>query len=552
MTTENRKKIKKKNKKKPPPKIQDIVEEESPGPDPELERSILIGMITSDAVLRGVHHIYRKEFFVSPKTRTIAQWCIDYLEKHNKAPDTHIQDIFYFHEKHNRISPEIAEGIERFLIELARESEERNTLNEEYILDRAEEYFKGRSLKLLSANMNAAVDLGDPTKAEHILGSYKAVQRPTGKAANPFEIDKDTLIDSFNMEKDILFHFPGQLGEFLGPFTRDGFAAFMGPEKRGKSFWLLECALQAVKARCCVALFTVGDMSLKQVMRRCWVHTHKKHYKKKYCKELLIPVLDCKRNQLGTCRSKHRASQVDVVYGLDGKQTRNQILKYEDAPREYKPCIWCLRNEPEKRKWQGAVWYKERDRIQPLNWREVYKSSKRLMKRMGYNRFRIESYPNRTINIGGLRGRLDFWERQEGFVPDVIVIDYADVLAPEDPRKEPRHQENERWQALRALSQERYCCVITATQADAKSYRVNDITEENFSEDKRKFGHVNLGVFTLNQTPTEKAEKVMRIGKMFVRDDEFDTRTFCTVLQCLQIGRPYLGSFYGKKLIVGE
>ena len=61
------------------------------------------------------------------------------------------------------------------------------------------------------------------------------------------------------------------------------------------------------------------------------------------------------------------------------------------------------------------------------------------------------------------------WEKQDGFVPDLIVVDYADLIVPES-RGEFRHQQNEIWKGLRRLSQEKgEPLVITASQSDAKS-----------------------------------------------------------------------------------
>ena len=65
---------------------------------------------------------------------------------------------------------------------------------------------------------------------------------------------------------------------------------------------------------------------------------------------------------------------------------------------------------------------------------------------------------------------LDDWEAREGFVPDVIVIDYADLLEADGKSTEFRHKQDSIWKGLRAMSQKRHALVLTATQADAASY----------------------------------------------------------------------------------
>ncbi|MBT9138972.1 MAG: hypothetical protein DDT31_01552 [Syntrophomonadaceae bacterium] len=128
----------------------------------------------------------------------------------------------------------------------------------------------------------------------------------------------------------------------------------------------------------------------------------------------------------------------------------------------------------------------------------------------------------------------------DDFAPDVIVIDYADILA-SDYKGEFRHQENEKWKALRRLSQSRKCLVITATQTDTDAYKKKSITLDNFSEDKRKYAHVT-GMLTLNQTPEEKEAGTMRLNWLLLRDGEFGGNNEVTVAQALRIGQPMLFS----------
>ena len=158
-------------------------------------------------------------------------------------------------------------------------------------------------------------------------------------------------------------------------------------------------------------------------------------------------------------------------------------------------------------------------------------------------RFRISTHANDTLTVSEIRAICDRWERTDGFVPDVIVIDYADLLVAEKS-KEFRHAQNEIWKNLRALSQKRKCLVVTATQADAKSYEKNLLSMSNYSEDKRKFAHVTA-MFGLNQDRYSREKKlgIMRINQLVLRSGEFDSTTTVTVLQSLNLGRPFLDSY---------
>ena len=144
-----------------------------------------------------------------------------------------------------------------------------------------------------------------------------------------------------------------------------------------------------------------------------------------------------------------------------------------------------------------------------------------------------------------MRRILDIWERQDGFVPDVIVIDYADLLAPDGGGvQEFRHKQDQVWKSLRALSQERHVLTVTATQADADSYKKDSLSLSNFSEDKRKLAHVTAQ-YGLNQDPQGKEKRlgILRVNEIVVREGEFSPDNEVTVLQDLAAGRAYLESF---------
>src|SRR5207249_1779951 len=66
--------------------------------------------------------------------------------------------------------------------------------------------------------------------------------------------------------------------------------------------------------------------------------------------------------------------------------------------------------------------------------RDVVKSSK--------SHLGISVVPNSTIDVASIRSKLDTWEAQDGWTPDVIIIDYADILAPPPGRMEYRDQIN--------------------------------------------------------------------------------------------------------------
>jgi len=506
--------------------------------DNSVERQIAIGCIVSSTFLRELRAMYKPEYIASPYAKKIVNWCLSYYAEYEKAPARDIQSI-YESRKRKDLDEDTADIIADFLADISDEYERADHFNAQYVLDQTTERFKARALEMLSQDIDASLSEGKVDEAETAYQDFKSVERLSGVGIDPFK-DTEALYHAFEEAPKPLFTFPGELGKMINShLVRDSFNAFLGPEKRGKSWWLKECAMRAAKARCNVAFFSVGDMSQDQMMRRIFIGLAQKSDRQRYCGTFLRPVLDCRYNQINDCALKDRACKNYQVM-------HDEVLcEYADRPKKYKPCTACREEHSED--FAPALWFEEITIDHPLTAAEASAKAELFNKRIRGRHFKLYTCANSTINVEGIDTILDQWEN-EGIIFDVVVIDYADILAPEVGESEFRHQQDARWKALRRLSQERHCCVITATQADAKSYDKETISLSNFSEDKRKYAHATA-FWSLNQSEEEKRQKLIRIASLLVREDEFDSNDTVTVLQCLQQGIVYIDSYKKKRII---
>ena len=174
-----------------------------------------------------------------------------------------------------------------------------------------------------------------------------------------------------------------------------------------------------------------------------------------------------------------------------------------------------------------------------LNFDDAWKACQRIVKKKyGDNGplLRLSVHPNSSISIHGISAILDSWERKE-WVPDVILIDYADILEPPHGYRESRDEINATWKAMRAMSQSRHCLVVTATQAKASAYGAEILGKQDFSEDKRKHAHVT-GMVGLNQKDGEKKLGLMRYNWIDLREEEYFENDCCFVASCLSLANP--------------
>ena len=515
-----------------------------------IERKIIIGIIVSTDFLQQIRDIWDVRYFESSAAKRLARWVWEYFQLYNRAPGREIEDIFFDKIKTDKVAKDIAEEIEEDILPSLSEEYEQENINLDYLLEQTKKYFNERNLAIHTKSIDAALSKGDVMLAEKLAIEYKPLAVSVAHDINLSDEGILARIDkAFNSDVECLIRFPGPLGHFWNDqLVRGGFVAFLAPEKRGKTWWLLEMADRACSQGRNVAFFQAGDMTEGQQLKRICIHKAAKSNLVRYCGEQYQPIRDCIYNQLGTCKVEENwahdfgvfpdKTYKDVKYDL---VYEDLVQAYEQNP-DYKPCHVCY-NESQRS--IGVPWLKKVDLgSKPLDADEAKKVIQRFY--IAHKKqFKLSTHPNDTLNIRDINAILDLWEKQDGYIADVIIIDYADLLIV-DGEKEERQKQNKIWKGLRNLSQVRgNPLVITATQADAMSYEKNTLKMTNFSEDKRKYGHVTA-MWGLNQDNKDREKKIglMRINEIVKREGEFFASKEITVLQNLRRGKPFLGSYW--------
>jgi len=249
--------------------------------------------------------------------------------------------------------------------------------------------------------------------------------------------------------------------------------------------------------------------------------------------------------QLDLCRRPDRNCDHGIFEETDLETYRTNKGQYESLDTlvakakedpDYEPCDSHICNER-----VGTVWTILEPEQPVLTADDAQKELEEFFHKYR-RRFKLITYPSGTLTVTEIGNCLNEWERQDDFVPDVVIVDYADLM--HDRVQEFRHRQDAIWKGLRAVSQERHCLVVTATQADAASYRSGRLSLSNFSEDKRKYAHVTA-MYGMNQDPGGREKKlgILRINELVVREGDFSVDNEVRIVQDLRIGRPYLESY---------
>jgi hypothetical protein len=512
-------------------------------PETDMERKIIIAMITSSRFLHEIKPIYTDDSLVLPYTRTVAGWCFDYYKQYKNAPEKHIQDIYELHSKNGRFDQTQAELIEKFLSGLSEEYERLKTFNVDYLIDQTETYFRKQALINLRAELGEAIIGGRIDEGEAIVKGFKRIARPETVGVDPIG-DERAIREAFRASsKDTLFRMPGDLGDTIGDFKRGFLVGIVASSKKGKTWHLQEIALRALFSGCSV-LFVSFEMSERGMIQRihqnlCGLPT--------VPGEILIPIFDCAQNQNNICTNRRRESSVGLGIG-EGRPTVTQIKpigkdgKWKakinpKPPKEYIPCTACMGDTD----YDPAIWYEIKIKRRLSGSRAVRKG-RELTKAFFRNRkLKLIQFPSGSISVSDLRAYLYNLEYYEGFLPDVIVTDYADKMKPESTNFSRRESLGNIWEAHKGLAQERRCLVVTASQSNTA--RTGAKTGQgSWAEDISKLNLIDIG-FALNQTADEKKQNIMNVTVLAQRHTDFDLTEDVMVLQQLRIGRPYLDSY---------
>lgn len=444
------------------------------------EDQIITGCIISDQFLKNIFPILDHRLFSSKRSKKIIKWVKDYYLKYEKAPKKDIQDIFQVEKKF--IDDDEAELIEDILIRL---SDNVDSYDSKFKIEVAENYIAEQKINRLIEEVHGNVLKGRINDAEALIASHTRTERPTVKAV---DVLTDTVMIKKSLEDDshrILLEFKGALGEMIGPLKRQDFFSFIGPMKRGKSFWMIDFAIKGILRQKKV-LFVSMEMAPEEMMQRFYS---------------------------AFTGSPKTEREIDLPYFDDRTIAKKSVKK------------------------EGLSSNKMIKKAEKL---------KLLIKRGG---LQLLCYPTYGANVRDIKTEIHNLAHYNDFYPDIIIIDYADILAPEiDSPKDHRHRLNHTWGELRGLAQSHDALVITASQADRSTFK-KDIEEDNLSEDIRKLAHVTH-MMALNQNRDDKKEYLMRCSMLASRSESFQVSDEVYCLYQYAIGKPNLYNRWKDEVIV--
>jgi replicative DNA helicase len=391
--------------------------------------------------------------------RDVAERVYAYIDEHGVAPKLHTPDLF----------DDVLEGKneERRLEMLAVVEAMYDTyegINHNYVMGRLEGFVRQQTLKTAVLNAVNLIQIGgddELDKAADLLKQSANVQMQL--------FDPGTFLDDTKRSFEFLEFsqsafktgIPELDDKSMGP-TRKEMLLFIALPKKGKTWWLIH----------------LGKMALKQKLKVCHVSL-----------------------EMGEERMAGRYYQ--SFFAAAGRAGTYPAHKFQlDATgmfldfdlHNYTPKF--AYDDPEVRK-------------------KLSQHTKKFQSQLA--NLVIKEFPTRQLTVQQLRAYLETLELRHNFIPDLLIVDYADLLKVDISN--PRFSLGAIYQDLRGLAVERNLALCTASQSNKAGNDAKQISDVNVAEDYSKIHTADL-VVTYSQTDSEHDHGLARLFISNARNDE--------------------------------
>jgi hypothetical protein len=246
--------------------------------------------------------------------------------------------------------------------------------------------------------------------------------------------------------------------------------------------------------------------------------------------DAIIPVYDCKHNQKGNC------GKPECVGTNNDIMTGDQLPEFDET-LGHMPCARCkgIRGGD----YDLSTWF---EKVEKKDYTEknIHKKVNSFVRTFGDN-IRIICYPKFSAGVSDLDRDLDMLEQTEGFIPDLIAVDYPAIMKPEGGAKDHKAIDDI-WKNLAGLFARRHAVGFTAAQGNRGALYKTDMDQTDLAEWIGSLGHVDIFA-AVNQSKEEKKRGLMRLALFAHRHKEFHEGDQTTVLQAFSLGQVHLDSF---------
>lgn len=451
------------------------------------EMNFLCAFILSEKFCALFHKAFEPRYFENPDYKVLVSYIQSYFRKYSRPPKKLI--VSYIEKHKNQFADDtLYLSLKKTLITSAESIDGLLEKYEtQYIMDDAELFIKAAALRIAMDKINLALD-GD--NEEEALRTYEKMVIPEAQKSGiiSFEDDLEKQREALRKNNNLVIRFDGLIGELIGNLYRGDFFTFVAPTGQGKTWWLMYAAKQA-RAHGLNVLFLSLEMQEQSVLRR---------FQQMYYRRTL--------HGEDVTISKF-VQDDDNKYRVINKKLNIPQLKPED--------------------------------VENLKLKKIGR----------YVHGRLKIVCRAGINIGDVRAVLSELKYQNKFIPEVIVLDYADKMTTTKRTNSERETLGVIWKDLRDLALEQNLLLITASQTNRASWDKH-YDRTAIAEDARKLNEVSCAVGIMSdKRERELGLSMLRLLK--IRDGHFESRDlYCSCNY--HIGAPALDCVWARDLVLPD
>lgn len=529
-------------------KLSDVIEVERF--KPEDEWLILSHMIMSDEVIANCVQKYQnrilKTKLFSPYFQPLFRWLNQYYDKYEKAPRQSIGNVFAFHK--TNLGEEKAEIIETYLDRLADEyvSYQEAEIDSNFIIKEVvPRFIKKQEAMALLEKLRSGIDADrldlveeSLRKAEkQLLQIDEDEDDPDLGTSTPGRVGAVRRYYGEEKDKLAMYRMPGAVGQFMGPVYRGSLYAVTGVEKSGKTHFMQEVGYQAAFHHKLKVLDINLEMHVEEKQERFWQRVSKMALEEDSAGNLLVPVFDCENNQWGTCEVRKRPlNKKPLITSPD------DFILFAQR-KSWKVCEKCRfkkvrANQKREKRFIPTIWFRV-SKVKLMTETRVVRALKKL-EPFGLDRYRVKCFPRFSATLKDIEYYIKAYIQKHNFRPDVILLDYPDIMAPVEGNLMDRFNIDYNWKRCAGMAHELNSAVFVADQAIKSGRVMQSLDVMSTSESKTKDAHIDMRL-TLNKSKAENELGLQRLGMLFRRKGKLRTSEVM-MTQRLETCHPLLDS----------
>jgi replicative DNA helicase len=412
-----------------------------------LEELVLTGLVWRPELAALIAGKVTPDLFTTRYYKTIAKAAIDHYMRYSQPAQNHLADIL--EDELNR-----GETGQLMWTAISRMQAIQAEMQDDYVLEELNNFIGSRRFEQTLARAYEHLHKGELQKAQETVYMQDPVQDMTPGVWMHDPKLAFRFLD--HVEEDESFSLGIQALDSRGIRPkRKTLLVFLAPKKRGKSMALIHAGREAAFVNHQKVLHVTLEMSEDEVAQR---------YVQSICgwtagewheRSLRVPLF--------------KRDSSDNYLGIDFDLLTPQVLSRSTR--------------------QAAT-----DKL-----KEVSRGSRRLL---------IKEFPTGTLSVGQLTMYLEHLKRAEKFEPDLLLVDYANLM--QMNTQQLRLETGRIFRELRGIAMSRNIAIVTATQGNRSSENARIVGSTHVSEDWSIMGTADI-VLTICRTPEEMERRLARL-----------------------------------------